>query len=156
MTTNVHYGSYETIPDSASEGLVFLKTFLPVLDSLDAAPQISPFTVETAKFVINRDAPVTLEKLSEMLRMRSKMLQLFKHDVARAWEIAGESAVTVIFESESTTQFKGDEVQVKVAEMNVWELKRDLKAGVLKLAEARCWMDPSTVQNRAKEFFGNK
>src|SRR5277367_4872629 len=114
MTTNVHYGSYETISDSASEGLVFLKTFLPVLDSLDAAPQINAFVVDTAKFVINRDPPVTVEKLSEMLQMRSKMLQLFKHDVTKAWEIENESGVTVIFESESTTQFRGDEVRIKV------------------------------------------
>jgi len=157
MTTTIHDGSYETIPDSASEGLVFLKAFLPLLDSLNnAVPQIRTFVVETAKFVINRDAPVTLEELLEMLQMRGKMLQVFRHDVTRAWEIQGESGATVIFESESTTQFKGDDVQVKVAEMNVWELRRDRRTSALKLSEARCWMDPSAVQRRAKEVFRKK
>jgi hypothetical protein len=155
MTTNVHYGSYETIPDSASEGLLFLKSFLSVLDSLDASPPIDPYVFNTTQFVLNRDAPITVEKLSEMHQMRHRMLQVFRHDVTRAWEIERDAGITVIFESESTTQFKGYDVQVKVAEMNTWELKR-VSWGRLRLTEARCWMDPSAVQKRANEFFGNK
>ena len=54
--------------------------------------------------------------------MRHRMLQVFRHDVTRAWEIERDDGITVIFENESTTQFKGDDVQVKVAEMNTWEL----------------------------------
>src|SRR5271170_3157673 len=155
MTTNVHYGSHNDIPESASEGLLFLKSFLPVLDSLDASPPIDPYVFTTTQFVVSRDAPITLKKLSEMHQMRHEMLQVFRHDVSRAWEIERESGITVIFESESTTQFKGDDLQVKVAEMNVWELKKG-SLGRLRLSEARCWMDPSAVRKRATEFFGSK
>src|SRR5277367_2617418 len=155
MTTNVHYGSHNDIPESASEGLLFLKSFLPVLDSLDASPPIDPYVFNTTKFVINRDAPITLEKLSEMHQMRHKMLEVFRHDVTRAWEMERDSGITVIFESESITQFKWDDVQIKVAEMNVWELTR-VSVDRLKLTEARCWMDPAAVHKRATEFFGSK
>ena len=156
MTTRVHYGSYENIPNSASEGLLFLKKFLPILDSLDPAPPISPYLDESAKFVTNRDPPVTPENLSQMHQMRHKMLQLFKHDVSRVFEIPRAGGCTVIFESKSTTQFKGDDVQVIIAEINIWELEREKGTGKLVLVGASCCMDPSAVQNRAKEFFGSK
>jgi hypothetical protein len=155
-TCNIHYGSIESIPTHASHGLLFLKSFLPILDSLDESPAITPHVSSTAQFITNRDSPISIESLLGMFRMRHKMLQSFKHDVSKAWEISTEKGCTVIFESVSTTRFKNDDVKIGVAEMNVWELEREEGSEELKLVEARCWMNPVAIQNRAKEIFGAK
>jgi hypothetical protein len=77
------------------------------------------------------------------------MLQYFKHDVSKTWEIPREGGCTVIFEGVSTTQFKDDDVKIRVGEMNVWELEGSEE---LKLVEARWWMDPSAIHQRVKEI----
>ena len=105
---------------------------------------------------MNHEPPLWVEILSEMFSIRREMLQLFKHDVLKAWEIQRDRGVTVIFESVSTTQFKDDDVELEVAEMNVWELEVAEGNGELKLVEARCWMDPAVIQSRAREIFGGK
>ena len=159
MTTvcSIHHGSQESIPLNASPGLLFLKTFLPLLDSLDdASSSISTYVSPKAQFIMNHDPPLSVERLSEMFFTRREMLQLFKHDVSKAWEISREGGCTVIFESVSTTQFKGDDVELEVAEMNVWELEGSKGDKGLKLVEATCWMDPAVIQSRARVIFGGK
>jgi hypothetical protein len=151
-TVNIHEGAIDTIPGDASQGLLFLKEFLPILDSLDTQPQIDPFVTPEAQFIINRDPPSTVEQLVGMFAMRTKLLQKFTHTVSKAWEIPNESGCTVIFESESVSQFKGDEMELRVAELNIWELIHDGE-GVLKLEKTKSFMDPSLVRNRAKEVF---
>ena len=105
---------------------------------------------------MNHDSPLSVEKLSEMFSTRREMLQLFKHDVSKAWEISREGGCTVIFESASTTQFKDDDVGLEVSEINVWELEGSNGDNGLKLVEARCWMDPAVIQTRARVIFGGK
>jgi hypothetical protein len=159
MTTvcSIHQGSQESIPSNASPGLLFLKTFLPILDSLDdASSSIPTYVSPKAQFIMNHEPPLSVEKLSEMFSIRREMLQLFKHDVTKAWEISREGGCTVIFESTSTTQFKDDDVELEVAEMNVWELDGLKGDKGLKLVEARCWMDPAVIQGRARAIFGGK
>jgi len=154
---SIHHGSRESIPSNASSGLLFLKTFLPILDSLkEASSSIPGYVSPNAQFIMNHGSPLSVEKLSEMFSIRREMLQLFKHDISKAWEIQREGGCTVIFESVSTTQFKGDDVELGVAEMNVWELEVAEGNGGLKLVEARCWMDPAVVQSRAREIFVGK
>ena len=149
----IRTGSYESIPSDASPGLLFLKQFLPILDSLDEDPPIAQFVSPDVRFIINQEAPTSLAKLAEMLGMRRERVRLFKHDVFKAFEIQREMGFTVIFESTSTTQFNGDDVKLVVAEVNIWELERQENSGELQLVEARCWMDPSAIQRRAKEIF---
>jgi hypothetical protein len=155
-TTNrgcaVHRGSYQSIPSSASPGLLFLKLFLPIIDSLDESQSLDRFCLPGAQFHSTLGDPVLLEQLPEIFRKRRDMLQFFSHDVSSAWEIEGERSCTVIFEGVSRTQFKGDCMSLTVAEMNVWELEREKEGGELKLIQARCYMDPSAVQNRAKQI----
>jgi hypothetical protein len=151
-TVSIHEGSIDTIPENASQGLLFLKEFLPILDSLDAQPQIGPFLTPETQFIINRDPPVPVEQLVGMFAIRSKMLQKFNHIVSKAWEIPNERGCTVIFESESVTKYNRDKMELLVAELNIWELIRD-GDGVLKLEKEKSFMDPSLVRNRAKELF---
>jgi hypothetical protein len=150
----IHHGSYQSIPPTASPGLLFLQAFLPVMDSLDPSPAITPFLTPQTRFLIN-DTQLLQETLTSMHRMRSERLEVFKHDVSIAWDIQHEHGHTVIFESVSITRFRGDTVDNRVTEMNVWELGSE-GGEELKLVEARCCMDPINVQKRAKEFFAPK
>jgi hypothetical protein len=158
LVCSIHHGSRESIPSNASRGLLFLKTFLPILDSLaeDVSSSIPAYVSSKAQFIMNHEPPLSFEKLSEMFSTRREMLQLFKHNVSKAWEIQREGGGTVIFESVSTTQFKDDDVELEVSEMNAWELEVAEGTGELKLVEARCWMDPAVIQSRAREIFGCK
>jgi hypothetical protein len=151
-TTIIHEGHIDTIPNDASPGLVFLKNFLPVLDSLEAKPHISPFLAPNAQFSSNRDPPTTQEDTERMLAMRSTMLDKFYHVVSKVWEIPNRRGCTIIFDSESVTQFRGDEIEVRVAELNIWELQNDDK-GVLKFVQGKSYMDPDPVKSRAKALF---
>jgi hypothetical protein len=151
-TVSIHEGAIDTIPENASQGLLFLKEFLPILDSLDTQPRIDPFVTPDAQFIINGDPPSTVKQLVGMFAMRTKLLQKFNHAVSKAWEIPNERGCTVIFESESVSQFRGDEIELRVAELNIWELIHDGE-GVLKLEKTKSFMDPSLVRNRAKEIF---
>jgi hypothetical protein len=81
------------------------------------------------------------------------MLDKFYHVLSKIWEISNQRGCTIIFESESVTQFRGDEIEVRVAELNIWELQKDDK-GVLKFVEGKCYMDPDPVKSRAKALFG--
>jgi hypothetical protein len=150
----VHHGPLSRIEGSDdAPGLSFLKSFLPILDSLDAQPPIANFVVSEVRFIINRGTALSLSELLKMFGMRSQKLQIFRHDVETAWQIEqGTGKWTVGFEGTSTTQLKGDDVLVTVAEMNVWELERTEEAEI-KLVEARCWMDPTPVTARAKIVF---
>ena len=65
-----------------------------------------------------------------------------------------QGGCTVIFESVSTTQFKDDDVELEVAEMNVWELEVAESNAGLKLVKARGWMDLAVIQGRAREILG--
>src|SRR5579859_985094 len=123
ISATVHEGSLATIPASASPGLTFLRSFLPVLDSLDPSSDISTFCSPSATFAINRSPAVPVTRVMEMLQMRSEKLQTFGHDLKRAWDIPSEDGRTLIWESISVTRFKVDNVDVLVNEMSVWEIQ---------------------------------
>jgi len=151
----IHRGSLEILnPSIDAPGLRFLAQFLPILDSLNAQPPVSAFVSPDLRFIVNRETTLSLAQLSQMFQMRAKNLQLFRHDVELAWQVEREGGRgwTVGFEGTSTTQFRGDEVLVRVAEMNVWELEKGEEGG-LRLVEARCWMDPAAVTARAEVIF---
>src|SRR6516164_7729350 len=104
----IHYGSYESIPQNASPGLLFLKELLPRLDSLepDAKP-ITLFLAPGAGFVVNGGNPSTIDVVQSMFKMRSEKLSLFRHDVKVAWDIEkSDMKRTVMYESVSVTTFK--------------------------------------------------
>jgi hypothetical protein len=111
---------------------LFLREFLPILDSLSPSPPLAPHLTPEARFVITGSEPATIERLSQMLEMRSQKLQYFKHNVSVAWDISTEKGNTLIFESESVTQFRSDSIKCGVGELNVWELERG-EDGTLKL-----------------------
>jgi hypothetical protein len=86
--------------------------------------------------------------------MRNKRTEKFGHELIKAWDVPGPEGRTVIFESVSTTRFKGDDMDVLVNEMGMWELEKVDEEW--KLVKARFWMDPGPVSQRAQEFFGQK
>jgi len=155
-TVYIHQGGSESISNDASAGLQFLKRSLVTLDSLDPDPPVWQFLSKRAQFAINSDPSIPAEDLAKMFSMRHEKLEKFGHEVTRAWDIIeqpGGKRHTVIFDSVSTTQFKGDSVEIKVAELNVWELEDEGENDELKLVTAKCWMNPSAVHERARQLF---
>jgi hypothetical protein len=164
--THIHHGSYQQIPPTASPGLLFLHSFLPVLDALEpsgsSSQSLSNFLAPGATFAINSGAAVTAEQVLPMLEMRGKMLARFGHDVHTAWDIAhpdnnGEGETrTVMYESTSFTVFKNDpeRAEALVKEFNVIELAAE--GGEWKATALRTYMDSSPVTQRAQALRGPK
>ena len=154
-TAAIHQGSFQSIPSSGSPGLAWLKTFLPILDSLEPEDTklLPGYLAPSATFTINNSAPQCAEQVLPLLAMRSNGLSRFWHDVHTAWDISkGDvGGRTVMYEATSTTVFKADpeaqEVQVK--EFNVVELVRG-EDGKLRALELRSYMDPAPVSARAQ------
>ena len=157
-TTTTHHGG--TIPITASPGLLFLRVFLPLLDSLDPAglaalpAQFAPGST----FQINTNPPVPAEQVLASLAMRADKLSRFGHTLEAAWDVEhgddGEVARTVLYQSVSTTVFKADEeaVEVRVKELSVLELV--VVEGELKMRSQRTVLDMGAVIERARRFMG--
>ncbi len=159
-TTSVHQGPCASIHSEASPGLVWLKSFLPIIDSLNVHDHkdLGKYLDASATFTINNGDPVAAEKIVSMLAMRSTGLSKFGHEVHTAWDVAGDDGGrTVFYESTSTTVFKADEAaqEISVKEFNVIELVKGGDGG-LKATALRTYMDPSPVSARAAALKAKK
>ncbi|KAK9366867.1 hypothetical protein V1509DRAFT_208288 [Lipomyces kononenkoae] len=164
--TSEHVGDYHFIPDNASPGLLFLKEFLPAVDSLDESPPIAKFLSPDVRF-IGGGGIVGRDVLESMFRGRSSRLSSFGHRVKKAWDIASPSVEidgsvrncrTVLYESISITIFKHDpeQVPVEVPEFSVIELEPSPSdPGKFVAVEVRFWMDPKPVMDRRDQLRSN-
>lgn len=162
--TQIHRGPYDAIPDTASAGLLFLRSLLPALDSLGpfdagAQPELLQYLAPGATFIMNGGPPIQAVDVVQMLPKRSERLSRFHHDVHMAWDVAaidGSGKRTVMYESTSVSTFKADPdaVEVKVAEFNVVELVpiEDAQTGKtsLKALQLRAFLDGAPVTSRAQ------
>lgn len=164
--TTTHTGSHLAIPDTASPGLVFLKHFLPVLDSLEVNSETSlaltAVLAPGATFTVNGGPPQTTEQILPMLLMRAQKLAAFGHNVSQAWDIPSANSGggrTLMYEGTSSTVFKEDPegLEVKVAEFNIVELVPvgQAEGGLagFRAAELRTFMDAAPVTERAAMIF---
>jgi hypothetical protein len=157
--TTIHQGSFDAIPPTATPGLLWLKDYIAIVDSLDGdAGRIASFTTSEARFVFNGNVGGTTSQVAAMLGKRSEKLRAFRHEGAVAWDIAKEDGTrTVLFESTSVTEFKEDNegTGARVAEFGVVELVKEASGGdapgCWKASELKMFMDPSPIVNRRKE-----
>ncbi|KAH6660813.1 hypothetical protein BKA67DRAFT_549267 [Truncatella angustata] len=145
-TTSVHIGSYESIPSSASPGLVFLKELLPSWDALGkpSKPVREFFNNETV-FVTNSNDPTPVGQVLQGLIKRVDRLAKLHREVSVAYDIGKEDGSrTVIFEAINTRVLKNDpsNTEVKGKEVTILELKP--VDGKLVALEAR-----TTLENHA-------
>lgn len=154
-TTTIHKGPISKIGDDASPGLKFLKTFLPVLDSVSAVQltKLPKYMLPDATFILNNSQPMNIENLLPMLSMRSMKVARFNHDLYTTWDISKDNGgQTIISEGTSCTVFRDDEdeAEVVVRELNIIELDKDKESGdELKVSSMRTYMDPGPVSHRA-------
>lgn len=155
---HIHKGTYQSIPESASMGLLFLKAILPELDSLGpfpSTPELASYLAPNATFIINNGAPVEASNVLGMLEMRASKLAKFGHNVEMAWDIDNaDGSRTVMYESTSVTVFKEDKegVEVRIKEFNIIELAASSDGKGFKGLQAvqlRAYLDGSPVTERA-------
>jgi hypothetical protein len=86
--TSIHHGPYETIPPTASPGLLFLKSFLPAVDTLDPTIHpLSPLFTPNAPILICINLPSTASATFPLLKVRSRHLSHFLYHVHIVWDI---------------------------------------------------------------------
>ncbi|KAJ5378159.1 uncharacterized protein N7496_005568 [Penicillium cataractarum] len=84
----IHHGPYETIPPTASPGLLFLQRFLPAADSLNPNNHsIHPFFTPNAPILIGSNPPTTATDAIPLLQVRGRHLAHFRHEVHLAWDM---------------------------------------------------------------------
>ncbi|KAK9482761.1 hypothetical protein V1527DRAFT_316580 [Lipomyces starkeyi] len=160
---SVHVGEYHSIPDDASPGLLFMKEFLPVLDSLNENTSIAKFVLPETRFIVG-DNIINADAFATMVRVRSSKLSFFYHHVKHAWDLPAPSMAgddrssgrrTVLYESVSITKFKDDPQQlpVQVPEFNVIELEPSASdRGKFVAVELRSYLDPKPVIQRREQL----
>lgn len=173
-TVTFHTGPAASIPSTASPGLLFLKSFLAAIDSLDPTPHpLDHLVADHATLILGNNPPSHSSRIRPMLEVRSKHLEKFGHELHLAWDIElpgqrsgdtdtdtdtsegkgkGRRRRTVMFEATSATVFKNDpdHFEIKVKEFNILELE-DAVDGDARLvaAEIRTYLDGRPVQDRA-------
>ncbi|KAJ5152611.1 uncharacterized protein N7482_009089 [Penicillium canariense] len=84
----IHRGPYETIPPTASPGLLFLQRFLPATDSLDPNKlSISPFFTPNAPIIVGSNPPSATSGTIPLLQVRGRQVAQFHHEVHIAWDM---------------------------------------------------------------------
>ncbi|KAI1255092.1 hypothetical protein MGN70_003155 [Eutypa lata] len=129
-------------------------------------PQNCALLSPDAIFTTNSNPPNTIDKVLPLLSRRSERLARFESEVHAAWDLgsvdaAGGSAGrrTVLYESTSTTVFKGDPMahEARVKEFSVVELRlRGDGSGGFEAIELRTVMDPSPVTALAQAIVASK
>ncbi|KAH8689926.1 hypothetical protein BGW36DRAFT_64840 [Talaromyces proteolyticus] len=161
--TSVHIGSLDSLPSTASAGLIFLQNLLLALDSLEpATDSLGTLVAADAPFIINGQTVGTLAKVTEMFKMRSKKLSKFHHNVRKAWDIAHDDSSlprrTVMYESTSVTVFKDDpeQLNVHVDEFNIVELElrpqTKSETTQYRVVELKTFMDQQPVREQAMKL----
>lgn len=85
---SIHHGPYETIPPTASPGLLFLQRFLPAADSLNPNNHsIHPFFTPNAPLLIGSNPPTPATDVIPLLQVRGRHLAHFHHEVHLAWDM---------------------------------------------------------------------
>ncbi|KAJ5433565.1 uncharacterized protein N7458_012721 [Penicillium daleae] len=102
-TITIHHGPYETIPPTASPGLLFLQRFLPTADSLSPHDSIRTFFTPNAPILIGSNPPTPANDVIPLLQVRGRHLAHFRHEVHLAWDmdLSRETGVT---DTPSSTQ----------------------------------------------------
>ncbi|KAI1868158.1 uncharacterized protein JN550_006646 [Neoarthrinium moseri] len=126
-SASVHAGPYQSIPDSATPGLLFLKAFLPSYDALGKPPTpLRDFFSNETRFTTNsKDASPVGQVLQGFVKRVERLAKLY-HEVAVAYDIGnGDGSRTVIFEGINGRVLKNDPEQreTRVKEVTVIELK---------------------------------
>lgn len=113
-TTIIHLGPYESIPDTASAGLQFLKRFLPAMDSLGPTEEsISPLFTPNAPIFTGSDPPTSASRGPPIMHVRGRHISHFHHHVHIAWDIdlngsGRPSRLNETKNEESVSSFQGE------------------------------------------------
>lgn len=156
---DVHHGPYESIPASASPGLIFLSRFLPAMDSLDQESNpMSCFFDRNASISVNSDPPTAASQAVPLLEVRGRHLSRFHHETHTSWDMDlnpskqsdSRLARTIMFEatSESILKDDPDSFPVKVCEFNILDLAGPNDSD-LRVVGMRMYLDSKPVQARA-------
>lgn len=87
-TVTIHHGPYESIPETASPGLQFLKRFLPAMDSLTPSEEtIRPLFTPNAPILVGSDPPTSASQATPIMQVRGRHISHFRHHVHIAWDI---------------------------------------------------------------------
>jgi hypothetical protein len=173
-----YVGSLDEIPDDSTPGLLYLKAYLPIRDSLTSNTRIEKLVSPSAIFINNAAPPAAVRLMSESttkvavssntatkLAKRSAALEAIKHDFRRAWDIDnGNGRRTVVFESRNYYHFTADpEHPVLMPEAGMIELERipdasdEDQKGTLGIAgfwatEVRSWHDRVGMLKKREEL----
>ncbi|KAJ5727016.1 hypothetical protein N7493_006043 [Penicillium malachiteum] len=93
----IHYGPYESIPENASPGLQFLSHFMPAIDEI--SPQetehpIKKFFKPDTPIIIDNNPANPASSALPLLKVRSRHLAYFRHEVHIAWDMDLGNAAT--------------------------------------------------------------
>jgi hypothetical protein len=145
--THVHHGHHDTIPPTASPGLLFLKAYTAAIDSISAqpGPLLSGFLTAESRFVYNGQPAISAARLLVVLQMRNAKLSKYAHHVNKAWEIldGASKGVTVMYESTVELAFRGARETIWVPQFTILELRHCEVGDGLRLVESRVYTDRS-------------
>jgi hypothetical protein len=164
-TTCIAYtGTLDEIPDNASPGLLYLKAYLPALDSLSSSPDplLHKIVSPSAVIINNGNPPAGAGEKGQRerkLTKRAAALKSMSRVLRRAWDVDGsDGRRTVLYESINHYIFAADETaDVSMPEAGTIELERvESEKGVgvsgYWTVEARSWHNPAPIKKKREEL----
>ncbi|KAH8915106.1 hypothetical protein BT69DRAFT_1289264 [Atractiella rhizophila] len=152
-------GTYETIPPTASAGLILLKELLYTLDTLSSSvpASLSDLMHPTAIFTLNGEAQTMpfLESAKSFYPDGYNLWSFLHHDLKMAWEMQVGDKRMVFWEGDCVRIVKKDQEQEKVpiSEFSYIELEeqKDSKLG-WKVSAMATWMDAYPMSEKMKKI----
>ena len=145
--SSIHRGSYESIPSTATPGMLWIKEFLTIIDAVDDGVNagLTSYVKPDARFMWNNQeaSTITTDAVVSTLAQRNQAVASFHHEVSSVFDVPGEGdARTVILESVANITAKGGGPTKRAPDVCVIELVKDAD-GSLKGTELRTYVDNS-------------
>jgi hypothetical protein len=176
VSGSVYKGLLEDIPSTASPGLLFIKAWIPAIDSLeDAEHRNLNLLVSPSALIYNNSKPpnplacdpdIAIKGRSHSKEAkRARVLKSLSRELRRAWDIQNEGEVDtrlVFFDSINQYTFNGDDSDpVIMAESVTLDLERVPEReqagqhggiGGWRIREVRSWHSPEPIMTRRKQL----
>lgn len=153
-TTTLHSGTAASIPSTASPGLLFLKSFLEAVNSLDTdqTKPLDSLVTDNAVLILGNKPPFHADRVRPMLEGRSKHLEKFEMGLTQAWDI--ELPLSSSQSSSGKNEVKGGNEKTAKQQKTITEgTEKRMRTVMFEATSTTIFKnDPDRFEIKVKEF----
>jgi hypothetical protein len=141
VETTIHRGLNQDISTTASAGLLWIKAFGPLFDSIDSntAKRALEYLTPDCKFAFNGLPGISQAQMIAIMEKVKEPMRVYDRQTTTAWDVDnGDGTRTVMVESVLVKETEGD--KSTVPQFNIAELAKQ-EDGSWKATDLRTYLD---------------